>query len=1684
MHKRTSGPNRSAAPIFWGLAAAFIFNLAVPAAPQAQSPSQAERRKKSSDYFYQRRALRDGTFPPEARQRGLEAMRKLPVSPMQTMGGGGGRITTQSVSPSRQITNTWTSLGPRPLVEKGYGFGSAGGRVNAIAVDPTDHNIVYLGTAFSGVAKSTDGGTHWNYLTHALPSQAISSIVIDTTAPNIIYAGTGDPYYTGNGVTLLGVGVYRSTDSGATWGQFGGNYALGGGVVRQLAIDQRTSGSQSAATVYAAVTHGTNPGFWKSTNSGQTWTSVIGGTGCYDVVIDTNSPSTVYRACDSGIWRSDDSSANWSLIHGNPDADKSRLALSSGALYVGLSTGNYQSAVFGADAKGELYKSTNSGASWTVLPAANGFCAAQCDTSMVVAVDPSSTSRLFVGGSDAAISTNTGLNFSTYTSFNPPNMIMHSEQHALAFSRSSTATIYAATGGGIYKSLNSGLTWSNLNANLNGNLTIGVSAGGDGKMIAGFQDNGSSTFTNTGSPRWDMLSLTGDGGFNKIDPGNSQKMYFTYNTAGDVEAGLLHRTTDGGISSTTITPAAAVGAESSLFYPPLFMDPEDSTRLLFGAEHVYRSADSGTTWTRIGAAGQPDSTNRISALFEAPSDTKTIYAGTESGRVYVTANADLGNAAAWTQVASGLPTTQLPTAFAVDPTNPSVAYVTFSQYGTSAAPLLHVYKTANKGGSWTSVSAGLPDVPFNDIVLDTATPDNIFVASDVGLYNSMDAGSSWARSSIGIPEGLIINSLSLNSGTLELIAGTYGMGVYRLYLPQVASAPAGFTGTALGVSSITWTWTAQTKAVSYKILNSADAVLIASGTSVASPSYTWTGRSSSTLYGILVYGTDAHGTDSPAGLAPYAATLADRVGASTAAPHISSITVAFSSVTVCSGYTAQASTASNFSGTLFSSVTSNAASTQLVITGLSAATTYYLRLGSLNPSSVANYIMVSETLTDTNLTTPGQSPFTSITTGTIRLNWLQSSNPDAATYQASASTTSQFIGGADITVSTTDFSALFTGLTPNTSYYFKVRAVGGPILSTGPVATTARAPSSAAAAYPSLGTAALTLAWSAGGNSSGSLYEAQISSFSDFSNANSSGTRNTEASFTGLPANTTFYARVRSVGHNGAASDYLSISATSTLTAALTIPVSTFTGVSAAGLTAVFDNPSNPIGTSYLALLSTAADYSVINSSAVGAVTAASGNTVSFSSLISNQTHYFRIAAVNRNGVASAFTSSASTATLPSPAASASPSVSQAATTQMRLSWNGSANAVGTQYTAEASSHSDFSSGVQSFTGINAYADLTGLWPNTTYFLRVKTLSLAPPNPDSSWAQLTGGSSLAEAPAALAQPFHTVTYTSITAQWTPSAVAPSSKSAEGYRVDLSTDINFNGTVVSSAVAGVEGFRASFTGLSHSTTYYLRIGSLNWNSLPSYAATISTLTLIPVLSSATVNNQQPISLSIVPPYSQIRSIRVDVPVGTFPSSSLLVVNTNVELDLPAEGSNQASMRQLGTGVGLSITAGGAQPQRPVTITMGYDLPIGSDPRLLALGRYDEDSRQWVLLPSSVDTASRTVTGVTNHFSFFSPFLVTPGSGLSAVNIFPIPWEPGSDNPLFNAATLSFTNLPGNALLRIYNITGELVWRGEAAASGTLNWTGKNYKGKRVASGTYMALIESGDQHMVKRFVIIR
>ena len=149
-----------------------------------------------------------------------------------------------------------------PPIEHSYG-GNAGAMVQTLAVDPFNANIVYTGS-FGGLAKTTDGGFTWQYLSDAWTSQSVSAIAVDPNASRIVYAGTGREDY-----GPYSVGLYRSFDGGLTWSRPLGDDHFAGTYVRTIAIDPNASGSELSTTLYVANTSG----LWRSTDSGTTFSA-------------------------------------------------------------------------------------------------------------------------------------------------------------------------------------------------------------------------------------------------------------------------------------------------------------------------------------------------------------------------------------------------------------------------------------------------------------------------------------------------------------------------------------------------------------------------------------------------------------------------------------------------------------------------------------------------------------------------------------------------------------------------------------------------------------------------------------------------------------------------------------------------------------------------------------------------------------------------------------------------------------------------------------------------------------------------------------------------------------------------------------------------------------------------------------------------------------------------------------------------------------------------------------------------------------------------------------------------------------------------------------------------------------------------------------------------------------------
>ena len=98
--------------------------------------------------------------------------------------------------------------------------------------------------------------------------------------------------------------------------------------------------------------------------------------------------------------------------------------------------------------------------------------------------------------------------------------------------------------------------------------------------------------------------------------------------------------------------------------------------------------------------------------------------------------------------------------------------------------------------------------------------------------------------------------------------------------------------------------------------------------------------------------------------------------------------------------------------------------------------------------------------------------------------------------------------------------------------------------------------------------------------------------------------------------------------------------------------------------------------------------------------------------------------------------------------------------------------------------------------------------------------------------------------------------------------------------------------------------------------------------------------------------------------------------------------------------------------------------------------------------------------------------------------TPGTSLDSVQAFPIPWKPGSGDPRFDATSLSFTNLPEGAEIRLFTVLGEEVKTLHADAAGLAQWDGSNSRGHRVGSGTYLVVVSGAGSRRVLRVAVVR
>lgn len=743
---------------------------------------------------------------------------------------------THATSLSPQTAGTvgvLSPLGPQPVTNACYGCdqGVFSGRITALAVNPTNSSDVWAGAADGGVWHSTDAGAHWASVTDGQYTLSIGSIAIDPTNPSTIYVGTGES----DGANVdgyWGIGILKSIDGGQTWKKYGLEH-FGGLSIGKIAIDP-TNNSTLLVSVCCDNHGGAGPkdgpgtplpgdptrttalnrGIWRSTDSGQTWTPTnLQNVEATDVITGSISSNFMYAGTEQGVYQSADHGSTWVLTPGLPTPSSTvsigRVRLQASAdgthIYAVMVNETIKSMSYGDLLNNAIYASSNNGVSWTSHAVPTYMACDQGDGSLgpdcghqwwyeaAIGVDPLDSNIVWVGGRDLYYSTDGGVNWTdatlTYTT-NP--YLFHPDQHIIAYFNDGSHNFYVGNDGGVWSSNGlrpPDLRFQNLNA---GGLNItqfyagGIgTAGSYARLYGGAQDNGTSQYPlgSSGLAQWNIM-LPGDGGDVAVDWNNNVNVY------AEGADGAFNKSVDGGghWSSaqgwTACTPSITKNCDTTNFIMPFVMSQNNSSVLYAGTDRVYMTTNGAGRWTSL-SRGPLESGWPISALAVARSNENYIYVGLTDG--YVALTTDGGKT--WSAPAPVLDSTDgtqstggMVTGLAVDPIDQLTAYVTFAKFANCSSPTTtdscgeHVFKTSDAGSHWKDISKGLPDIPFESVVVHPLDHNTVIVGSDVGIFESTDAGANWMQL-YGLPNVAVDQIFTDHNGT-NLYVATHGRGMW------------------------------------------------------------------------------------------------------------------------------------------------------------------------------------------------------------------------------------------------------------------------------------------------------------------------------------------------------------------------------------------------------------------------------------------------------------------------------------------------------------------------------------------------------------------------------------------------------------------------------------------------------------------------------------------------------------------------------------------------------------------------------------------------------------------------------------------------------------------------------------------------------------------------------------------
>ena len=712
----------------------------------------------------------------------------------------------QGVDPSLLDLLSWRSVGP-----------SRGGRVLAVAGDPSDRMVFYQGTAGGGVWKTEDGGNRWHNVSDGdVHTGSVGALAVAASRPGVVYVGMGEACIRGN--ASHGDGVYRSDDGGTTWTH------LGLEATRHIAR-VRVHPTNPDLVYVAALGDAWGPsperGVYRSKDGGTTWERILyrdENTGAIDLVMDPNHPETLYASLlelrrfpwgfrsagpGTGLFKSVDGGDSWTELTDNPglpDGLKGRI----GVALSRVRPDRVWAIVDAELGRKGVFRSDDAGATWTRVNDDANLTQRPWYYHHIFA-DPQDANTVYVLNTRVWKSTDGG---ETFRSVPTP----HGDNHDLWIDPADPDRMVEANDGGATVTFTGGRSWSTLLNQTTAQLYhVAVDNREPYRLYASQQDN--STISVPSRSDYGRITIEdwysvggGEDGYIAPRTDNPDIVYaadhhwlYRYD----------HRTKQ--VRDISPNPETYYGwGAADMKYRfwwtyPVMTSPHDPDVLYVGSQFVLRSTDEGQSWEAISPdltrhdprtlehtpsyehpepgeywgpitreAYGPEWYATVFALAESPITPGVIWAGSDDGYIHVSRD----NGDSWTDVTiPDLPEFALISIIDPSPHDPATAWVAATRYKLSDhTPYL--YRTTDYGQTWTRITDGIPADDFARVIReDPGQAGLLYAGTETGVYVSFDAGGHWQSLRINLPV-VPVHDLVVKNG--DLVAATHGRSFWIL----------------------------------------------------------------------------------------------------------------------------------------------------------------------------------------------------------------------------------------------------------------------------------------------------------------------------------------------------------------------------------------------------------------------------------------------------------------------------------------------------------------------------------------------------------------------------------------------------------------------------------------------------------------------------------------------------------------------------------------------------------------------------------------------------------------------------------------------------------------------------------------------------------------------------------------